>query len=476
MAEKLALSLQQDLLTLLCHSDEHGKTVSKLIPAELFEGDYRTVADKALQFWEAHGQAPKQHVADLLSNILEDPHDRRAQTYRRILIQMYEVKDQINFEFVLGQAGLFVWAQRAKQTVLSVAEKLDARGASARDEVEALLGDFLRDRTTSFDPGIRLTEVDKILDYFASVQAEFRTGIKELDEAGIVPTRGKLWLLIGAAKSGKTWALVQLGKMAFLQRKKVLHISLEVEAEEAAQRYYQALFGASKRGDFYKVSTFKTDKNGHLDQIVDQTVEVPFTFNSDAIKEELLARLEHSPGRASNIVIKRFAMRSLTIQMLEAFLESLEAVHHFVPDMVLLDYPGIMKTDANNHRITLGRLVEEFRGMGQRRNFAACAVHQGNRGSAGSELVKATDAAEDWTVACTADFVLTLSKTAAEERRNLARLFVDLVRGEASKFGILIAQSYATGQFCLESTRLDDSYARIMEAMAAEHRGDGDDD
>lgn len=476
MAEKLALSLQQDLLTLLCHSDEHGKTVSKLIPAELFEGDYRTIVDKALQFWEAHNQAPKQHMADLLSNILEDPHDRRAQTYRRILIQMYEVKDQINSEFVLSQAGLFVWVQKAKQTVLSAAEKLDAQGVNARDDVEALLGDFLKDRTTSLDPGIRLTEVDKILDYFTSVQAEFRTGIKELDEAGIVPTRGKLWMLIASAGRGKTWALIQLGKMAFLQRKKVLHISLEIEAEEVAQRYYQALFGASKRGDFNKVSTFKTDKNGHLDQIVSQTVEVPFAFDSDAIKEELMARLEHSPGRASNIVIKRFPMRSLTVQQMEAFLESLESVHHFVPDMVIVDYPGIMKTDANNHRITLGRLVEELRGMAQRRNFALCVVHQGGRASADAELVRATHAAEDWSVICTADFAVTYSQTAAEHHHKLARLFVDKGRSEQDKFGVLITQAYATGQFCLESTRLDDSYARIMEAMAAEHHGDEDGD
>ena len=477
MTEKLAVSLQQDLLTLLVHDDQHGRTISKLVPAELFEGDYRTIAENAIDFWSAHDKAPKQHIVDLLANILEDKSDRRAPTYRRILLQMYEVKDQINTEFVLGQADAFVWVQRAKLEILSAAEKLDSRGIEAREEVASQLGGFLKDRTLPLDPGIRLSEIDRILEYFSNVQSEFKTGIRELDEAGIVPQRGKLWLLIASAKKGKTWALIQLGKMAFLQRKKVLHISLEIEAEEVAQRYYQALFGASKRDETNKISTFQLDRNGELERIVSETVELPFTFDSLAIKEELSTRIHgHHPGRANNIVIKRFPMRSLTVDQLEAFLEMLEAFHHFVPDMVIIDYPGIMKTDAKNHRITLGRLVEELRGMSQRRNFALCAVHQGGRASADTELVKATHAAEDWSVVCTADFVVTYSQTAGEKRFNLARLFVDAARSETDKFGVLITQSYKTGQFILSSTRLADSYAHIMEQMAAQHEETGDDD
>src|SRR5690606_22665850 len=116
-------------------------------------------------------------------------------------------------------------------------------------------------------------------------------------------------------------------------------------------------------------------------------------------------------------------------------------------------------------------LMENLRGLSQRRNFALCAVHQGNRSSADAELVKATHAAEDWSIIGTCDFVITYSQTAAERRLGLARLFVDAARSEADKFGVLITQSYKTGQFALESTRLSDSYARIMEQM-----GTGDDD
>jgi hypothetical protein len=143
---------------------------------------------------------------------------------------------------------------------------------------------------------------------------------------------------------------------------------------------------------------------------------------------------------------------------------------------VIIDYPGIMKTDAKNHRISLGRLVEELRGLSQRRNFALAAAHQTNRISVNAELVKSTHVSEDWSAIGTADFVITFSQTSAEKQRGLARLFVDKARSESDKFGILVSQNYTTGQFCLESIRLSDSYARLMEAMGTGSDPDDTDD
>jgi DnaB-like helicase C terminal domain len=463
--DKFARSLQEDLLTLLVHSEQHGKTISKIVKADLFEGDYRIFSERALLFWQEHNAPPRQHIADLLSNILEDKHDRRGPVYCRIIDQMDTNKDQINADYVLRSMGQFIRMQRFKAVGLEAFERVDAGGIEGLKIAEGLLRDFLNEQTEELDPGIRLSNIDKVLAYLEQSQNEFCTGIKELDKANIIPMRGKIMFLLAPTGYGKTWWLVQLGKMAFMQRKKVCHISLEIEAEEVVQRYYQSLFGASKRDEPNKISTFKLDRNGEVDQIIAQTIEPPFAFESEAIREELETRLTHYGIRAENIIIKRFPMRSLTVDRLEAYLESLEAVENFVPDMVIIDYPGIMKTDAKNHRISLGRLVEELRGLSQRRNFALAAAHQTNRMSVNAELVKSTHVAEDWSAIGTADFVITFSQTAAEKQRGLARLFVDKARSEADKMGVLITQSYRTGQFCIESIRLSDSYARIMEGM-----------
>lgn len=459
---------------MLCHSDEHGRVISKIVSEELFEGDYRTIAGHALEFWQQYNTAPKQHTADLLSDVLNDKHDRRGQTYTRILVQMVEVKDQINTEFVLRSMNQFIRLQRAKETILKVAEGLDARGINGLAEAENELRNFLLEQQGTLDPGLRLGEIDKVLEFINNIQNEFDTGIKELDAARVVPMRGKMMLFIAPPKRGKTWWLIQLGKRAFLRRKKVLHISLEVETEEVIQRYYQSLFGASKRDDLNKISTFKFDKKGELDQIVSQSFEVPFTFASGAIREELQTRINHFGTRIGNVLIKRFPMSSLTLGQLEGYLESLSTIEKFDPDMVIIDYPKIMKLNANDLRISIGLLFESLRGLSQRRNFALVVVHQGNRESADAQFVKGTHASEDYSIMGTTDFAITYSATAAERKLGLARLFVVAGRSEADGFGVLITQSYKTGQFVLESTLLNDNYAQIMESMAPVHDGHDD--
>ena len=142
--DKFAQSLQEDLLSLLVHSDEHGKVIARTIPANLFEGDYRHIASKALDFWTQYNAAPKQHIADLLSDILEDKQDRRRATYQRILVQMIEVLPQINVNYVLRSMGDHIEEMRFKAIILEAAEKIDAQGHNGIREAKNLFQNFLR--------------------------------------------------------------------------------------------------------------------------------------------------------------------------------------------------------------------------------------------------------------------------------------------------------------------------------------------
>lgn len=92
-------------------------------------------------------------------------------------------------------------------------------------------------------------------------------------------------------------------------------------------------------------------------------------------------------------------------------------------------------------------------------------------------MVLDTHAAEDFSKIGTADCAITYSQTAAERQLGLARLFVSNARTDEDKFTILIAQAYATGQFCLDSLRMMDSYwDQIRAAVGAENEQDEEDD
>jgi hypothetical protein len=376
----------------------------------------------------------------------------------------------------------FIRVQNAKQLILDAAEQLDSQGIRALEVVEGQLADFLRGRAAIADNALSLADVDRVINYLEDVQNEFRTGVKELDDAHIIPMRRKLYFVLAPSGYGKTWALIQIGKMAFVLKKKVLHISMEIEAEEVAQRYYQALFAASKRDDIVELPRLKRDNKDQIKGVERKEVTLDFTFSSSAIREELQTRVKHFGKRIDNIKVKDFPMRGLSVEQLDAYLEQIDAVHGFKPDMLIIDYPGIMKTDAKNHRISLGRLIEDLRGLAKRRDLAIVAAHQTSKEGMNAEMVRATHVAEDFSAVMTADFLVTYSQSAAEQRYGLARLYVAKGRSEQDKFGVIITQNYKTGQFVLDSARLSDNYTKLMERIktrddaAADEESGGEDE
>ncbi len=475
--EKLGGTLQENLITLLCHSDEHGKVVANFVDPSAFEGDYRVIAERAVDYWKRQGKSPGVHADDLVADIIEDKGDRRGNNFRNILISMLQLSESINAEYVVKQLRTFVRMQQFKEAVIRSSERLASKQELAIDEVEEMWADLIRARDITLDPGMALTDLERVLTYIQYQSLEFKTGIIELDEAGVTPSRGTIMLLLAVTGLGKSWGLVHLGRQAIMQRKRVLHVSLEMSEEEVALRYYQSFFAITKREKTgIKVSRLQKDKNGRLKDITSDELEPEFALTSDAIRTELEAHGGWMQGRFKNMLIKRFPTRSLSVNKLEAFIDNLETANGFIPDMILLDYIGIMHTNVDNHRVSLGRVMEDLRGFAVERNVAMVTAQQISREGAKARRASKTHISEDWSLVGTADQAITLSATETESRLGLARLFVEKARGERDKFGVLITQNYDTGQFVLESAPLDEPRYMDLIGMNDSENGKNEDE
>jgi hypothetical protein len=476
--ETLNTTLQESILTLLAHNDEHGKIVASIVEPNLFEGDYRVIAERAIGYWKKYGVAPKAHMDDELSDILDDEHNRKAPTFRRILIAMVHLNDSLNTGYVLDKLHTFVRMQKLKAAILSSAEQLNKKQEMAVEEIETIWNGLLHTREVTFNIGTRLTEFDKLLIFMESEQ-EFTTGIPLLDRNHIVPARGAASLFLGAAGRGKSWWLVSVGKQAIMQRKKVVHITLEMDEPLVLQRYYQALFALTKRAT-KEVMTPKFVFDDHdpekLISVDHEEIEPDFNFDSDMIRDELAIRVEHHSKRFHNLIIKRFAPRTLTRASLEAYLDNLEITEKFIPDMIILDYMGLWKTDAANHRITLGRAFEDYRGICVERSAAGVTAHQVSKAGAEAIAARSTNVAEDWSMIGTADQVLTYSCTDYEFSLGLGRLFVSKARSEQDRFGMLLTQNYKIGQFALECIPLKSEYYKMLDGMKKDAKVSDEDD
>jgi hypothetical protein len=470
--ERPSVAQQQNLLAVLGHDDQHGKMVAGLIDVSLFEADYRLLAERCIDYWRQHKCAPKAHLPDLLADILEGDNLRRAQALRYMLAGMLSLAGQINTTYVLNELQNFNRRQKLTDAIIHGAELLgqNRRNISA---VEELLYQVLRDRELGFDRGSRLDDdLEPFFDWLGQRRAEFSTGIRLLDQRGIVPCRGALMLFIAGKGRGKTWWLISLGKQALLARKKVLHVSLENDEMETKLRYFMALFAASQREasghDNPTRPVFQFDHDSReLTAVQFEPLQPVFSFASGDARAEVESRLLARPMAYANLVIKRFPNRALSLPALASYLDSLEQVDGFIPDLLLLDYAKLLKLPAGNNgerRYGFGDNMEALRALAVERNIAVATADQLNREGFERRTAHSSHIGEDWSQVHTADIVLTHSATDAEKEHGLARLYVDHARSERDKFGLLLAQSFATGQFALDSCLLPEAsyYSGMM--------------
>lgn len=471
--EPLPVALAENLITLLCFDDVNGRVVAGNVEANLFDNEiHRTIVTRALTYWRDHKRAPKLHIGDVLADILEDEEDTRGPTFRQTITNMAQTAydPALNPAFVLDWLKNLQELASIKRAILTSAERIQARQDIALPEVKKMWREILSTQNTQFDKGMTLAEFPRVLDFIAKRAVEFRTGIIPLDEGGIIPAREAVYVFLGGPGRGKTWFLIQVGKNNFRDRKKILHLTLELVEEQVAMRYYQALFALPrhKLQEDLILPRLQIDRFKRFGGIsnYDATEGVPFTLDSADVSHELYAHLSKFGRRVDeNLIIKGFPGRSLDVAGIEAYLDGLELAHGFVPDMVILDYYGLMKTTATNHRIELGRSFEEFRGLMVKRKMAGVTAQQLSKKGAESLMAGAKGVAEDYSIVGTADTIVVYSATDNERNLGLGRVFVDKAREAADKWGALLTQAYEIGQFSLEAVRLPKDYFEYLRGL-----------
>lgn len=469
--ERLSGALQENVLTLLCFSDEFCKLVRYSITPSLFESSvFKDIANHAIDFIDQYGTAIKEHLPDSMESILKGSDKRKAASYERTVDNLFASRESVNGEYVVSKLHEFVRQQQLKSSVVAAVAALED-GRVAQAEVELQKG--LRNQAMSFEAGTTFGDPSQSLKFFDHQADGILTGIGILDAKDICPRPQEVLLLIAPPKKGKSWFLIHLGKWALLQRRSVLHITLEMSERRVSQRYIQSFFSVSKRQAEVRTTVFKRDKDGTLLDIDFDTVKRK-TLADPKIKEYLAGRLTKEFKNKKPLIIKQFPTGTLTISMLKAYLDGLERFHKFTPDIILIDYPDLMAVDQANLRTDLGQIFKEVRGIAVERNVAIATVTQGNRESSRARVVTDAHVAEDYSKIATADNVLTYNQTEAEKNLGLARIFVSNGRNDEDKFMVLMSQSYSIGQFCLDSALMTPDYWGLVDTAAGGKPEDSD--
>lgn len=455
--------LGENLLTLLSFDDTRALIIRNTVDLDLFGGQHRVIASRIYNYIDKYKAAPKAHLSDILEDKLTSDNKREVQLYEDILSSIHEASEGINAEYAMSQLENYIKRQSYRSIAVDLVKALQKDTEESLEEAAQLISKAQHNSLSLFDPGTRLSDPEKALEFLDRERVTFPTGIPELDKRGFGPTRKEQWLFIAPTGKGKTWGLIHLAKMSVMQRLKVSHITLEVREDIAAQRYFQALFAMAKRDEVLKAVKFKKDELGRIIDYDSISVKPSISMDDPHIKEKLLKRINKWKDRIlKNIIIKEFPTGSLTVQNLEAYLDNLEQQDGFIPDLLIVDYPDLMKLDADNYRISLGRTFIGLRGLAVARNIALAVVTQGNRDSSKAKKVDSSHVAEDWSKIAGSDVVITYSQTGAEKSLGLARLFVAKGRNDQDGITVVISQQYGIGNFVVDSTIMKGNYFEML--------------
>jgi hypothetical protein len=451
--EKLSTSLQESVLTLLTFGGEKGQIAAGMLSAELFEEPYADIARRAIEFRQRYGSAPGvEHIDDLFDHVLNAPAEqtKRAPVYQRILIALHKQSDGLNEPYVLDRVTEFIRRQTYKAIIYEASMRIQRGGDGVADDVEAVLNKAFAFRAESTHAGIFMNEAKALSFMDRDAFDSLKLGIEPFDRRDICPTRGELLLFVAPRGRGKSWFATHCSTMALLQRWRVCDVTLEMSEDMKAQRIFQNMLAMSKRTESHDQTVLEFDSSGFSGFRTDTRTPTLAMDQADAFAALRGFQAEWNDA-LSRINIRGWPSGSLTVPRLRAHLDFLEQVHHFSPDMLVVDYPQIMQLEKGRERESLGRTVVDLRGLAQERNMAVVALHQSTREGEEATSLNSRMVSDDISVVGTADMVLYYNATKAERQRQLARLYAGKVRTDKSDIMAVITQDYATGQFVLQA-------------------------
>lgn len=378
---------------------------AEVLDVGYFEHAYlKLVASKYVEYQKKFKEFPSQ---ELLRTIIVDElkTDRDLilrQQVQGFLVSVVKNENLGDLPYVKGKALEFCKKQSLQMALeksvgLIVSEDYDKVAMVIKEALAAGMA-----TTTGLELG---SDIDTR--YSETARHPVKTGIPELDSREIFNGglgSGELGTIVAMSGVGKSHLLIQFGAEAVRRGKNVVHYSFELRERIVGVRY----------------DSFLCDMNS-----------LECAENIAKIKEHY----QQNKETYGKLIIKEFPTRTATVQTLKNHLDRL-ALTGFRPDLVLVDYSGIMRSTEKYDlpRMELQRIFEELRGLAQELDVPIWTATQSNKEGSKAEFIDMTNMAESYGQAHACDVILGLHRKPEMKSTGYGTLFVS--KNRAGKDGI----------------------------------------
>lgn len=208
--------------------------------------------------------------------------------------------------------------------------------------------------------------------------------------------RSEMGIVIAPPGRGKTTMLQNLGSAAVEAGYNVVHFFFENNEKQVARNY--DLRFVKKNFNYVKDNVSK-------------------------VISALLSRKKYSKGK---LFIKKYPVKSATVNTLKAYIKQLESTEGIRPDLVIIDYGALLKSIAGyrDKRDEFEAIYLDIRSIADEFDCAVWTGAQTNRTSLSRKVVTMVDLAECFAIANAADVMLALCQSVKEQKLQIMRYFI----------------------------------------------------
>jgi len=346
------------------------------ISDKIFEDDHvKSIFNTYLKFNEKFGNYPSpREINDLI--------ERKNPKYLESLTEIIKTDvSDTNDSYIFDSLEDFIKRKMVWQDVLDIKEIVDS---GEIDNVNTF-ADSIKDTTGfTFDTSVGVSLKDSFDDYFEHLNnptVKIPTGVGTIDQLIGGGIRKKaMTLFIAPPNSGKSLAKCSIATNMALSGIKALYVSLEMDEFMVLGRLLCNLF--------------------------DMPIGMIEKMQKDELKDKYT---EYVQVLKENLIIKEFPTKTMNANMLNALLEELGKKQNFKPDVIFVDYLGIMAPNRvrgqGKRHDDLYDVAEELRGIAGKWDCAIVSSQQANRSAIG-DIPDMSQIADSMGPAATADLII----------------------------------------------------------------------
>ncbi len=458
----------------------------------------KAVCAWALNYYEDYEKAPKYQIKDIFDLKREEMEPADVTIIEAFLVKLskqYSEEQEINEDYFIDKAIEYFEKRELEIRSEQTRKLLEAGKVAEAKEVFSGYKDVEKKTSEIFFP-LSTEQAMKVYDdkneHLLILPGKLGEFLGPFD-------RGHLFSVVGRFKGGKSFTMQEIVIQALACRLKGAVFSLEMNENDLCKRIYKRLSATTDSDNFAIQSCFdcvssqddsctKTSRIGKTGLIL-QSGEIPkfspelqytpcdvcrkfpewdrppefklTTWFSQhkkephSLKNSVRTIRKFTGMWGNNLAVKAYPRFSATLSDIRRDLDYLEYIEGFIPDVVIIDYAGIIKPERSFSKDYMGldAIWMSLAGLAEERHCLVVTGSQVERGTLSKKQIE-SDGLAGWIGQLAhVDMMIALNQDSKEKKRGLVKIakLADRHKDFNEQDMCHVLQHFGTGQTVLDS-------------------------